>query len=76
MMDTMIDMFADHAKIIKYNEGNLGQAQIPVDTLYHRWNISMTFVTRYNAARLKGVNINVGVFLSVPTCTNHRSITH
>lgn len=64
-MALQLDTFPDHARIIQYDEGNLAQAQIPVEKLYHRWNISMQFVTRRDVLHLKGVNINVGMFLFI-----------
>jgi hypothetical protein len=50
---------AAHATIIRYDEGNLSQPQIPTATLYHRWNVSMQFTTRRNVQHLQGVNIEV-----------------
>jgi hypothetical protein len=48
-----------HAKIVRYDEGELTQPQIPSETLYHRWNISMQFTTRRNVQQLERVNIEV-----------------
>ncbi|KAG2745199.1 hypothetical protein P692DRAFT_20849949 [Suillus brevipes Sb2] len=33
----------DHAIILKYDEGDLKQHQMPSNTPYHRWNIKITF---------------------------------
>ncbi|KAG2107611.1 hypothetical protein DEU56DRAFT_762601 [Suillus clintonianus] len=44
--------------IVRYDEGDLSQPQIPTATLYHRWNISMQFTTRRNL-ELQQVNIEV-----------------
>jgi hypothetical protein len=49
---------AAHANIVRYDEGDLSQPQIPPATLYHRWNISMQFTTRRNL-ELQQVNIEV-----------------
>ncbi|KAG1795964.1 uncharacterized protein HD556DRAFT_1307190 [Suillus plorans] len=70
---SIVDMncIEDHARIIPYDEGNLAQAQIPVEKLYHRWNISMQFVTRRDVLHLKGVNINnsqVSTYCSCNSC--------
>ncbi|KAG2112096.1 hypothetical protein DEU56DRAFT_762104 [Suillus clintonianus] len=43
--------------IVRYDEGDLSQPQIPTATLYHRWNISMKFTTHRNVLQLQEVNI-------------------
>ena len=50
---------AAHAKIVRYDEGDLSQPQIQTATLFHRWNISMQFTMRRNVPQLQQVNIEV-----------------
>ncbi|KAG1829887.1 hypothetical protein DFJ58DRAFT_875000 [Suillus subalutaceus] len=48
----------DHAMILSYNEGDLSQLEIPPETLYHRWNINITFVKSRKDVRIRSVNLN------------------
>ncbi|KAG2108816.1 hypothetical protein BD769DRAFT_1392632 [Suillus cothurnatus] len=43
---SFVDMtcMEDHAVIHSYDEGDLSQCQIPSNTLYHRWNVNITFI--------------------------------
>ncbi|KAG2029903.1 hypothetical protein BDR03DRAFT_1096177 [Suillus americanus] len=49
---------SDHALILSYDEGDLSQLQIPPETLYHRWNINITFGKGRNSARINSVNLS------------------
>jgi hypothetical protein len=66
---------AAHATIVRYDEGDLAQPQIPTETLYHRWTISMKFITHNNVVQLQAVNIDVCKVLSlVQSMKHHRPI--
>ncbi|KAG1718053.1 uncharacterized protein EDB91DRAFT_1090354 [Suillus paluster] len=56
---SIVDMHCveTHATILRYDEGDLSQPQIPTETLYHRWTMNMHFVNRGNTVYLDGVNI-------------------
>ncbi|KAG1837842.1 hypothetical protein DFJ58DRAFT_846298 [Suillus subalutaceus] len=57
---SFVDMscMEDHAVIISYDEGDLKQCQLPPKTLYHRWNIEITFVRNRNDGRIHGVHLS------------------
>ncbi|KAG1786394.1 uncharacterized protein HD556DRAFT_1449771 [Suillus plorans] len=56
---SIVDMHCieDHATIIQYDEEDLAQPQIPGETLYYRWTVSMQFETHRNVIQLQGVHI-------------------
>lgn len=72
-----IDMIgADHAIIMKYDEGDLEQVQIPPKTLYHRWNAELTFDrVKKGKVYLKNVDITVSA-VAAPIFPDAFSLTH
>ncbi|KAG1760491.1 hypothetical protein EV702DRAFT_1053450 [Suillus placidus] len=57
---SLVDMTCveDHALIVSYDEGNISQSRLPPETLYHRWNVEITFVKKRTKVRLHGMNLS------------------
>jgi len=67
---------ADHAIIMKYDEGDLEQVQIPPETLYHRWNAELTFDRRRKGKEyVTNVDITVSPVIA-PIFHDVFSLTH
>lgn len=75
LYDTFL-MISDHAVIISYDEGDLKQCQLPPKTLYHRWNIEITFVRNRNDGRIHGVHLSVSVLYILTSSSKFRYIAN
>jgi hypothetical protein len=56
-------VMSDHARIISYDEGDLGQHPMLPETPYHRWNIEIKFRASRKDVHIHSMHLSVRLFI-------------